>query len=141
MLQLVNALVLIAALCEPPPASEPKNQECIDHSGKKVASPDKAPACWPDLAREIENGNRLAGRVASLPPDLRKAPIETPRVTFKLCIGETGDVEKVLKLLSSGNAEVDAFYCKQFRQWRFRPKKAKGIVVPSVELVTVTLYR
>lgn len=142
MLQLMGALFLVAGVCE---ASESLSKqvapECIDHSGEKIVSAEKAPRCWADLATEPENGHRVSGSVVSLPLELRGVSIETPRVTFKLCIGETGRVEKALKLLSSGSAAIDAFYCTELTRWRFRPKQVGEAAVRSVELVTVTLHR
>jgi hypothetical protein len=79
--------------------------------------------------------------VASLPPSLRGVSIQKPRVTFKLCIDDAGRVRRALKLLSSGNADVDDFYCRQFRSWTFAPQRVEGVAVNTVELVTVTLYR
>jgi hypothetical protein len=142
MLQRVGAsLVALACAAPSPSANKPDELRCVDHSRDKVSSPQTAPACWPELRQEIENGERLAGKVASLAPDLRDVPIETPRVTFKLCIDEHGAVRKAMKLLSSGNAKVDAFYCGELQRWRFRPKRVNGTVVPSVEIVTVSLHR
>ncbi len=140
MLQLSVALLVLGVSPDVRGSSQ-RTVECVDHSRDTIDSPAKAPRCWAEIAHETENGRRIEGTIGELPPDLRGVPLEIPRATFKVCIGETGHVEKVLKLLSSGNSSVDAFYCGQLTRWRYKPKRVHGSVVRSVELVTVTLHR
>ncbi len=96
-------------------------------------------ACWHGEP-ETQNQNVGKRRPTRLPPDLANAKVRRSVVLLKLCISETGDVARVIVLRSSGNADIDRFYCKELQKWTFTPVLRNNKKARSVLPVTVTLY-
>jgi outer membrane biosynthesis protein TonB len=58
---------------------------------------------------------------------------------LKMCITESGAVERVLVLASTGNQRVDEHLKSSLMKWRFAPVIQSGSRVRSVSSVSITL--
>jgi len=142
MLRIVLVSLAAATVCAT--AQAPERQAaavCVDYTAKYIQSAKQAPRCWTDATPEVDSGPRIGGDWPNLPPELTGLRLSAPRATFKLCVREDGTVEKVLKLLSSGESAVDDFYCRELGRWRYQPKKVHGSATRTTQLVTVTFRR
>jgi hypothetical protein len=75
---------------------------------------------------KLLEGYRIAGEKGIVPDDPTKFEIHQSRIrrvdgTFRLCIDETGAVESVLPMRSTGFRAYDAKLIGGMKQWRYRP--------------------
>lgn len=100
----------------------------------------KAQVCWPGGEPEIDNPNPGRHRPTRLPENLANAKVHRSVMLLKLCVADTGEVDRVLVLESSGNAEVDKYYTTEMSKWTFPPVERDKRPIRTVVPVSVTLY-
>ena len=110
----------------PPPPSRSKKRPLLLTSSKVI------------------EGKRIAGERAVAPDDLEKYAIQeagNPKVTgtFRICLDDTGAVESVLPMRSTGLGGYDAKIIKVMRQWKYSPYMVDDQPVP-VCTVVVFIY-
>ena len=86
-------------------------------------------------------GKRIAGERTIVPDDLTKVAIERAgqrqiQGTFRVCIDDTGGVESVLPMRSTGFADYDRKLIGGIRTWRYSPYSIDGQPVPVCTAVT-----
>lgn len=95
------------------------------------ATPPVAPGTNDDVAPSFA-GNRPP----AYPAEAYRRGIEG-RVLLRLLIAESGDVERVEVIRSSGFAILDAAAVEAVRTWRGTPARRGGVAVPTVEELPV----
>lgn len=100
----------------------------------------KAPLVLAEGATVIE-GKRVAGSKLLAPNDETKAAIRKSgrsqlRGTFRVCIDDTGKVESVLPVQSTGFASYDRTIIAGINLWVYSPFMVEGAAVPMCTSVT-----
>lgn len=113
----------IETLPLPPPPSRSKKRTLV------LASP------------VLIEGKRIAGERTITPNDVDRYAIQqagSPQVmgTFRVCIDDTGVVESVLPMRSTGLAGYDAKIIKAMQQWKYSPYIVDDEAVPVCTAVT-----
>ena len=99
-----------------------------------------AEMCWAGDA-EIPNLTTGKHKVPTLPNELANAEVKQSTVLLKVCIGEKGDISRVLVLGSSGNSEVDNYFIKEISKWPFKPMRRANANIRSVLTVAIIVHR
>jgi len=86
-------------------------------------------------------GKRLAGEKAIVPDDVTKYAIQESGLskivgTFRVCLDDTGVVESVLPMKTTGFARYDARLIAAMKQWRYSPYLVDDQPVPVCTAVT-----
>jgi outer membrane biosynthesis protein TonB len=97
-----------------------------------------AQMCWAD---EIRNPNPGAVKPPLLSPELASAEVRRTAVLLKVCIRETGQVDRVLVLKSTGNVDVDSYFVKEMSKRTFKPLRRANANVRSAAEVAVLFHR
>lgn len=89
----------------------------------------------------LMEGKRIAGERMIVPDDETKWQIQKRRVekisgTFRLCVNETGRVESVLPLRSTGFPPYDRDLLAKMALWMYSPYKIDGEPVPVCTSIT-----
>jgi hypothetical protein len=111
------------------------------HGGRDAADAAAALARQaPGMAKLLE-GKRIAGEKMVVPNDVTKSEISSlglSRIqgTFRVCLDETGTVESVLPMRSTGFASYDARILATIRTWRYSPYMINDEPVPVCTAVT-----
>ena len=92
-------------------------------------------------ARRFTQGSRIYGEKLITPDDATKSAIHEARVSriqgsFRFCLDETGKVESVLPMRSTGYADYDRKIIGAIRRWRYAPYKVDDQPVPVCSAVT-----
>jgi len=115
----------------PPPRSKRNNEALVFAEGVKDA-------------RLIE-GKRISGEKTIVPDDQTKVEIQkrTSRVTgsFRICLSETGAVESVLPLRSTGFAAYDRRIMGGVLAWVYSPYQVNDVAVPVCTRVTFIYHQ
>jgi hypothetical protein len=90
---------------------------------------------------KLIEGRRIAGSKAIVPDDDTKRLIQESGLTritgsFRVCIDDTGVVESVFLLRSTGLARYDARIIGGIRQWKYSPYMVDDQPVPVCTVVT-----
>jgi TonB family protein len=96
-------------------------------------------SCW-GTTPAIENNDRVEGKRLVLDKRFERVRLKSTRITAMLCIDETGRVQRVLILESSGNAELDCHVCQHYMKWRYRPAQAHGKATVSYSRVIIEFH-
>lgn len=91
---------------------------------------------------KLLEGTRLSGETAVSPDDVDKLRLQQSgkaqlRGTFRLCIDDTGAVESVLPLTSTGIVNYDVKIMRKMHDWRYRPYQVDAQPVPVCTKITV----
>ena len=105
-------------------------QQAAPGAGKPV------PKCWKDVP-EVRNAKGSGKQPPSLPDRFSGAKVLRTAILVKLCISDTGIVERSIVLSSSGNSDIDRFYDEELSDWVFMAPLVNGKPVKSVSVVAV----
>lgn len=94
-----------------------------------------------DHARTMVEGRRIAGNKAIAPDDRTKTEIGKSRVekivgSFRLCLDESGSVESILPMRSTGYASYDRKIIAGIQTWKYSPYVVDDKPVPVCTAVT-----
>ena len=86
-------------------------------------------------------GSRIYGEKLIVPDEATKSAIHEARVprilgSFRFCLDDTGKVESVLPMRSTGYADYDRKIIAAIRAWRYSPYKVDEQAVPVCSAVT-----
>ncbi len=104
--------------------------------------PPPPPAPPQNVSPTLIEVNRIAGDKAITPDDVTKVAImqsgkDRIIASFKLCVKDTGDINTVSMLKSSGFPAYDTKIMTEMRSnWRYRPYQVNGRAVPVCTAVT-----
>lgn len=90
---------------------------------------------------DILEGRRVAGEKYIVPDDRTKLMIKRDGkdlliATFQMCLDDTGRVDKVVLLKSSGYPSYDLRLTDAMKQWRYRPYEVDGTPKPVCSAIT-----
>ncbi|HEX7699392.1 MAG TPA: hypothetical protein VF403_01640, partial [Kofleriaceae bacterium] len=122
-----GGLPVVETLPLPPARSKKSKVEAVVLSG--------------DHATKMTEGRRISGDKRIAPDDAIKTLIERSRVdrikgTFRVCIDESGSVETILPLRSTGYASYDRKITAGILTWKYAPYLVDGEAVPVCTGVT-----
>ncbi|MBA3499227.1 MAG: hypothetical protein M4D80_28920 [Myxococcota bacterium] len=90
---------------------------------------------------KLLEGKRIAGSIAIVPDDETKVVIQESGVTritgqFRMCIDDTGAIESVFPMRSTGLARYDARITAGMLQWKYSPYMVDDQPVPVCTYIT-----
>jgi TonB family protein len=93
----------------------------------------------------VAAGLRTSGNEKIYPPDSVRVSmvhegVDTLQGTIKLCVSETGVIDSLRVLKSTGYPSYDTELLRQMRSWQYRPYRVNGAPVPMCT-VEVVIYR
>jgi hypothetical protein len=110
-------------------AAQPTQRTAVASS---MYYPQPGQPMWPPM---------ISGKQAIIPdePTIERASVEYARLmsSWKVCIDETGAVNIVEKLRSSGFPDYDATIRRELSQWKYQPLKVDGKAMAACKAVTL----
>lgn len=93
------------------------------------------------IPAELLDGKRIAGDEQILPPDAVRVLMlrhdkRQVQGTIKMCLDNTGQVESLALLVSTGYAAYDDALLSAMRSWRYEPYRVNGDVIPVCSAIT-----